>query len=380
MTAQTPPETVRVGRFEWERLMLMSPLPRATKTILLVLGVFMSEDGGDARPGLENFVTASGRGRSSLIEHLAIATAAGYLDVVERGGFRRKTARASEYAASVPKQVWADRDGILRAPPWRRNREEGPTSEKPDVRQVDEGPKNRTLVNHEGPNFRDEGPSFPSRTSEKPDPTTQFHHASNTTSPLPPTDGGLPDRSGTGEGGKGDFSPEEEQRIKTLTDAMHRRRPTDLRWKPAKVRAAILTCLADGKTLDEVEHAFPPCEADPGTNSPGRLPLPFPWWPTPSQPDAPEAAPLDNSPCPHPYHRDVARNCSPCWADVKAGQDPFAGYEHLRPDGWDAIYRKKRQAASPPTPGSPGWIDWVAASSETRAAAITNDEDGDSHA
>jgi hypothetical protein len=279
MTAQTPPETVRVGRFEWERLMLMSPLPRATKTVLLVLGVFMSEDGGDARPGLENFVTASGRGRSSLIEHLAVAVDAGYLDVVERGGFRRKTARASEYAASVPKQVWADRDGILRAPPWRRNRDDGPTSEKPDLRQVDEGPKNRTLVNHEGPDSRDEGPGFPSRTSEKPDPTTQFHHANNTTPPYPPTDGATPPaQPGAEEGGKGDFSTDEEQRIKTLTDAMHQRRPGDPRWRPAKIREAITTCLDDGRALDDIERAFPLCEADPDTKSPGRLRLDFPWW------------------------------------------------------------------------------------------------------
>lgn len=169
---------VRVGRFEWERLMLLSPLPWPTRSVLLALAVFMSDDGGDARPGLDNLMRVTGRGRSVLIDHLTAAVHAGYLVVIERGGFRRRTARATEYAAAVPPEVYAERDSLLRSPPWRT-----PASDLPDVGGKDESPAGRTLVTDEGPVSGDEGPVLALRTSGGPDPTTHLHHASNTSSP-----------------------------------------------------------------------------------------------------------------------------------------------------------------------------------------------------
>ncbi|MEV4511385.1 hypothetical protein AB0K00_20710 [Dactylosporangium sp. NPDC049525] len=174
-----------MGRFTWERLMMVSSLPFPTRSILLTLAIFMDgDDGGDARPGLDNLVQVS-RGRSVVIEHLNAAVAAGYLIVVERGGWRRTpggpgVGRATEYAASVPAAVYANREAILGSKPWRRERDAPLTSkqpdlghndehrtsrtldtrmsEQPDVRQHDEGPSSRTFVSYEGPVLGDEGP------------------------------------------------------------------------------------------------------------------------------------------------------------------------------------------------------------------------------
>lgn len=188
--------------------------------------------------------------------------------------------------------------------------------------------------------------------------------------PYPPTDGTAPPaQPGAEEGGKGDFPSDQEQRIKTLTDAMRQRRPGDPRWRPVKIREAITACLADGKTLDEVEHAFPLCEADPDTGSPGRLPLPFGWWPMPKQV---ELGPDDQEQCSHPYHADLARNCSSCRSEALCGQDPFVGYENLRPDWWATTYLKapRRPPNSLPAEGdTAGWSDWVAAKKAAEEAS-----------
>jgi hypothetical protein len=63
----------------------------------------------------------------------------------------------------------------------------------------------------------------------------------------------------------------------------------------------------------------------------------------------PASDPRDDSPCSHPYHHDVARNCGPCWSEVKSGGDPFTGYEELRPDWWAATYRKAARQPSSST-------------------------------
>lgn len=346
-----PAEPVRVGRFEWERLMLMSPLPRATKTILLALGVFMSEDGGDARPGLENLAIATGRGRSVLIEHLAVAVAAGYLYVVERGGFRGKSARATEYAAVAPKQVWVDRERILRAPPWRRAREDRPTSGNPDVDRHDERPENRTLVHDEGPVFENEGPVFASRTSGKSDPTTQLHHAPNTTSPLPPVVPDAPSSAGTGEGeGFPDQTPNPHQ-----TQAARLTEPYANRMRAGQridLETQIAAALARGWSPEDLERDL--AARHNGLNDLGagliarirnlkQPPAPRPRNPEPTAADAEQ--------CPIPGHRDLARNCGTCWGSVKGGQDPYAGQEGLRPAWWHDVYRRPTRRTRQETRG-----------------------------
>jgi hypothetical protein len=46
----------------------------------------------------------------------------------------------------------------------------------------------------------------------------------------------------------------------------------------------------------------------------------------------------DAEPCPLPDHRGPVNNCHRCWGDRKAGDDPYAGREHLRPDWWYDVY------------------------------------------
>jgi hypothetical protein len=173
-------EPVRVSKFDWERLMMVSDLPWTTRSILLALGVFMREDGSNARPGLDALVQVT-RGRSVVIEHLKAAVEAGYLVVIERGGYRQSTKRATDYAATVPAAVYDRRVELLGSPPWRRAEVcptssqsdvqqeagdegpasrtfEGPMSGQSDVRGGDESPASRTFAQDEGPVLGDEGP------------------------------------------------------------------------------------------------------------------------------------------------------------------------------------------------------------------------------
>jgi len=125
----TDVERVRVGRFEWERLMLVSDLPWTTRSVLLALAVYMSADGGNARPGLRNMVTVTGLAQRSLSRHLTSAVEKGYLGLRYRGGYRGGRSgdvtltRASVYDATVPKDVFDRGVETLRSPPWRRSNE-----------------------------------------------------------------------------------------------------------------------------------------------------------------------------------------------------------------------------------------------------------------
>ncbi|MGV9805556.1 hypothetical protein [Micromonospora chersina] len=119
----------RVGKFDWQRLMLLSALPFSTKAILMMISVYMSEDGGNVRPGLDNLIMLTGRGRRQCIDHLKAAVEAGYLEQVERGGYRgaHYGRRASVYVATVPKAIHADSERLLASPPFRRADSEGAT-------------------------------------------------------------------------------------------------------------------------------------------------------------------------------------------------------------------------------------------------------------
>ncbi|WP_327008548.1 hypothetical protein OHA72_15605 [Dactylosporangium sp. NBC_01737] len=180
---------MRVGKFDWERLMMVSPLPWPTRSILHVLAIYMDDDGGSARPGLPALVLLT-RSRSVVIEHLQAAVDACYLAVIERGGYRRGTARATEYAATVPVDVYTRREEILAGPPWRRV--DSPTSGQPNLggdRNGDERPASRTLAEPSTSGQPDLGTSrrsgfgsrrsgFEPRTSGQPDP---INHLSSTT-------------------------------------------------------------------------------------------------------------------------------------------------------------------------------------------------------
>ncbi|WP_406360334.1 hypothetical protein OID55_10985 [Streptomyces sp. NBC_00715] len=119
---------VRVGRFEWERLMLMS-VEHPTNFKLLPIGVFMSVDGGRIRPG-NGGLAQFGPHEKTWAKLLRWAVAEGWLLQIARGGARRgpngtTIVRASVYAASVPLTVWERRMEILGAPPFRAAGVEG---------------------------------------------------------------------------------------------------------------------------------------------------------------------------------------------------------------------------------------------------------------
>lgn len=134
MTDEKDP--VRVGRFEWERLMLMS-VPHPQNFKLLPLGIFMSEDGSRARPGNAG-LAMFGPHEKTWAKVLRWAVAEGWLVQVERGGARRgpdrtTIKRASVYAASVPQPVWERRLEILGAPPFRAAGVEGSAQDPSDA-------------------------------------------------------------------------------------------------------------------------------------------------------------------------------------------------------------------------------------------------------
>ncbi|MEH0642841.1 hypothetical protein QBB33_15465 [Streptomyces scabiei] len=113
---------VRVSRFEWERLMMMS-VPHPQNLKLLPIGIFMSADGGSARPG-NNGLAMFGPHEKTWAKLLRWAVGEGWLLLVQRGGARRgpngtTVVRASVYAASVPQLVWKRREEILGAPPFK---------------------------------------------------------------------------------------------------------------------------------------------------------------------------------------------------------------------------------------------------------------------
>ncbi|MBK6040835.1 hypothetical protein [Streptomyces sp. MBT55] len=128
-------DPVRVGRFDWERLVLMS-VPHPTNFKLLPLAVFMSADGGRVRPGNAG-LALFGPHEKTWAKLLRWAVNEGWLVLMERGGARRGAGgttvkRASVYAASVPQPVWERRMEILGAPPFRAAGFEGSGSDVPD--------------------------------------------------------------------------------------------------------------------------------------------------------------------------------------------------------------------------------------------------------
>ncbi|MFI6123241.1 hypothetical protein ACIBCU_26270 [Streptomyces sp. NPDC051064] len=127
---------VRVGRFDWERLMIMSDLPEPDRYKLLAVAIFMSADGSNVRPG-NNGLAHFGPHADTWKKLLQRTTKAGWLLQMERGGARRgpngtTIRRASVYAASVPKATWERRHEVLNSPPFRSAGFEGGADPAPD--------------------------------------------------------------------------------------------------------------------------------------------------------------------------------------------------------------------------------------------------------
>lgn len=132
MTQTSPDENHRVpvpvGRFLWERLLMMSDLPHEDRFKLLALGIFMDgETGEGARPGAAN-LALFGHHEETWKQLLRRTVDAGWLILRERGGSRKgpngtRIRKASRYAASVPAEVYDRRREILGAPPFRASKE-----------------------------------------------------------------------------------------------------------------------------------------------------------------------------------------------------------------------------------------------------------------
>ncbi len=299
---------VRVGRFEWERLMLSSCLPRPTKNTLLTLAVWMSAEGGRARPGHENLMAASGKKRSVISQHLNTAVRSGYLVEVFRGGHRGKTAVASEYAASVPSDVFARRAEILEGRPWKRP-EHIPTSENPDTGtaptsgNLDVG----TVPVSENPDAgNSQCPEIRIPTSENPDPITQL---SRSNPPLPPTEitslEGQPQKQGGGDNS---------ETLDRLVAELHKIRTE---WNPDGIRQALTRARESGREPALIAAAARRCYADPGTHSPARLGYAGPWWGAARDSlEADTRAAQAVAPrCPR-HQGQLAANCGPCRSEA----------------------------------------------------------------
>ncbi|MFJ1788383.1 hypothetical protein ACIOML_29265 [Streptomyces anulatus] len=129
-------DPVRVGRFDWERLMIMSDLPEPDRYKLLAVAIFMSADGSNVRPG-NNGLAHFGPHADTWKKLLQRTTKAGWLLQMERGGARRgpngtTIRRASVYAASVPKATWERRHEVLNSPPFRSAAFEGGADSVPE--------------------------------------------------------------------------------------------------------------------------------------------------------------------------------------------------------------------------------------------------------
>lgn len=102
---------------------MMMSVPHPQNLKLLPIGIFMSADGGDARPGNTN-LARFGPHEKTWAKLLRWAVNEGWLLLLQRGGARRgpngtTVVRASVYAASVPQLVWKRREEILGAPPFK---------------------------------------------------------------------------------------------------------------------------------------------------------------------------------------------------------------------------------------------------------------------
>lgn len=330
-------ERVRVDRFIWERLLLgAGQLTPARCHVLLVLAVYMSRDGGQARPGLDNLCAAAGRSRSVVLAHLRDAVAAGWLGQVVRGGRRGAVGRASEYVATVPVAVWDRAEQILNGPPWRRPDGGGP-SDQPDpdpspgsrrqdpgdvpgscqseLGEVPQGPTSGTLDPSQGPASKtpggSQGPVFESQGPAGRTPSRSNHHVVPVETSVPPSPDVPRARDGGGhpqpvDNPTGDTTGDDVDQVDQLVDALRIARPE---WTDRDIRAALTTPAVRRHTWAEIRTAAAAVAADPATRWPSRLTQPGPWWTT-------AAAAVDRpTPTPPPGRQRLAG--LPEWDDLR---------------------------------------------------------------
>jgi hypothetical protein len=312
--------------------MLASDLPFATKGILLTLGTFMSPDGADCRPGRENLMQITERGKTTLYTSIKSAIDAGYLTEVERGGFRKVGNRASEYAAVVPKVIFNHRAEIIAAM-FSRRRDARTFSELNlgDAEPADEGSADRTLVNHEGSTSRTfvshegsvsahEGSVLSHEGSaHRTPPNTYTNHPHQRRMIHAKTS---PSRSTQGEGV--DRSQNQDADEAYVAEIL-KHRPD---WSSRRIFEAVQRAVKDGRDEAQARRALASLAMGKygETQVPGRLLGDGPWWMDAASP--PRAVADDRCPR-HPNRR--AATCGLCLREKPECPHGQAGGAELAP-------------------------------------------------
>jgi hypothetical protein len=87
--------------WSWRHAVLKSGLAATTRHVLLTLSCYMNDVGGACYPTIEQLVEDTGLGRSTVIEHLGRAVAAGWLKK-RLHGFKGQEWKNNEYEACLP--------------------------------------------------------------------------------------------------------------------------------------------------------------------------------------------------------------------------------------------------------------------------------------
>lgn len=90
------------GRFDWERALRRSDLPKLRKLVAFTLATYADPDGTSARPGLTELADACSMPYSTVKAHLKALRDAGWLDRTVRGSSLGRRAMADEHHLTVP--------------------------------------------------------------------------------------------------------------------------------------------------------------------------------------------------------------------------------------------------------------------------------------
>lgn len=131
--------------YSWRRAIVDSSLKPFTKHTLLTLSIYMNEAGQTCFPGYELIAQQTGAARSTVIKHVGVAVAAGFLVKTQR--LRENGSNTSnEYAPAIPDDLFtvrqtdgggvADGLGVVReTDPHNNPLSNNPLEVKPDVKK-----------------------------------------------------------------------------------------------------------------------------------------------------------------------------------------------------------------------------------------------------
>lgn len=102
MTATPAAAAHPAGRFDWERAVRRSQLPKLRKLVALTLATYADLDGTNVRPGLVELAEACSMPYSTVKAHVSALRAGGWLDRTVRGSSLGRRAIADEHHLTVP--------------------------------------------------------------------------------------------------------------------------------------------------------------------------------------------------------------------------------------------------------------------------------------